>query len=73
MFLIVTGAVCCQQQVCNCFPNGGGFVFSVFCGAFFPWGGDGRHLIVGGGMGGSRGGGVPLRIWCGQRQGGGVI
>ena len=59
MFLIVTGAVSCQQQVCNCFPNGGGFVCSVFCGAFFPWGEDGRHLIVGGGggMGGSRGGG----------------
>ena len=57
MFLIVTGAVCCQQQVCNFLPNGGGFVFSVFCGAFFPWWGDGRHLIVGGGMGGSRGGG----------------
>ena len=75
MFLIVTGAVCCQQQVCNCFPNGGGFVFSVFCGAFFPWGGDGRHLIVGGGGGwvGQGGGGSCEEFGVDNGKGGGVI
>ena len=52
----------------------GGFVFSVFCGAFFPWGGDGRHLIVGGGgMGGSSGGGGPVKNLVWTTAGGGDL
>ena len=40
------------------FSKRGGFVFSVFCGAFFPWGGGWKAPDSGGGgMGGSRGGG----------------
>ena len=75
MFLIVTGAVCCQQQVCNCFPNGGGFVCSVFCGAFFPWGGGWKAPDSGGGggMGGSRGGGSCEEFGVDNGKGGGDL
>ena len=60
--------LCCHVSDCHrccllsttgvqLFSKWGGFVFSVFCGAFFPWGGGGRHLIVGGGDGWVKGGG----------------
>ena len=78
--------LCCHVSDCHrccllsttgvqLFSKRGGFVCSVFCGAFFPWGGggDGRHLIVGGGGWVGQGGGVPVTnlVWTTAR--GGVI
>ena len=77
MFVIVTGAVCCQQQVCNCFPNGGGgggVVFSVFCGAFFPWGGGWKAPDSGeGGWVGQGGGGSCEEFGVDNGKGGGDL
>ena len=68
--------LCCHLSDCHrccllsttgvqLFSKRGGFVFSVFCGAFFTWGGGGRrHLIVGRGDGWVRGGGpVNNLVW----------
>ena len=71
MFLIVTGAICSQQQVCNCFPNGGGLCFLFFVAPFFLGGGDGRHLIVGGGDGWVKGGGSCEEFGVDNGKGGG--
>ena len=72
MFLIVTGAVCCQQQVCNCFPNGGVCVFCFLWRRFSLGGGWKAPDSGGGGMGGSRGG-FPVKNLVWTTAGGGVI
>ena len=72
MFLIVTGAVCCQQQVCNCFPNGGGLCVLFFVAPFFFGGGGWKAPDSwGGGMGGSRGGGSCEEFGVDNGKGGG--
>ena len=75
MFLIVTGAVCCQQQACDCFPNGAGVCVFCFLWRLFSLGGGGWKAPDngGGGDGWVKGGGVPVKnlVWTTAR--GGVI
>ena len=73
MFLIVTGAVCCQQQVCNCFPNGGGVCVFCFLWRLFSLGGGWKAPDSGGGGWVGHGGGVSCKEFGVENGRGGVI
>ena len=71
MLLIVTDAVCCQQQVCNCFPDGAGSCVLFFVAPFFLAGGGWKAPDSGGGGWLCQGGGVPVKnlVWTTARGG----
>ena len=73
MFLIVTDAVCCQQQVCNCFPNGGGLCVLFFVAPFFLGGGGWKAPDSGGGDGWVKGGGSCEEFGVDNGKGGGDL